>query len=268
MAVTRFVVFAAVVLLCSVNAAAQGRPDDDPLEPEPTEVMSAGGAVPAEIAEQWIDFDLPGGYRDEAFMIGVFVPSTGQFWWTLQIHEEGLRYNRIEQLTKFARIYQLRDKLVSFRVSGSSLLVRESSDRVTSLEDGFQRALAVVNANLPPLTRPALQLERVTSLASIESSFLRQFGLGRMFYPPKIVNVSPEAGRWKVIIEAPSRQRAIVTVDSGYRFVGMAISRLRVLPDDVIDDREEPVRPPDVGPKARHSQTHRILDDPARDPIR
>jgi len=209
-----FVIVAAFACFAATCAWSQTRS-------EVFQLQGPRGPVAAGVAQRRVDLTFRSGRSTPGAVVVVYEPTTGLFWWNYEEIDPQATTGIIQYLRQLSALYLASDRLVSFSTSQSRELdVRESMERATSLKAALDSAVATVVKSRDVIARGPISWFTVVDLSSLGVDFFMQPGTSAIIHSPRIVRVTFAPGRWEVVIEGWSRQRAIVTLDESYKMLG------------------------------------------------
>jgi hypothetical protein len=195
------------------------------MQPETFRLLSARGEENIQAAERFVDISYGGGEILGAVVV-FFDPKTHLSLWVFGVAGAGSRPGLLESFRRRSVLSLAEDRLVFFTMRESSLAVRASNERATSLEDAVNRAVAAVNARKSELVKLDVLLHGADVFTLI---MLRE--LGRDFFAlknsagpgpsPKVVGASFSNGKWDVTVVGPNQDRAVVTLNTSFELQGV-----------------------------------------------
>ncbi|MEO8678071.1 MAG: hypothetical protein ABI665_03440 [Vicinamibacterales bacterium] len=212
-------VFATAACLSAADSAQSVR--TDPMRSEEIRVETAAGPVTAVAAEAAADVQFANGRTESGYVVGVYEPKSGVFWWRYEVRNPSVLTGPIERMKERVRFYGADARLVSFQTNGRFLNIRESVERVNSLQAGIDSALASLKTSLGEIESGAKEWFTRVDLSSLGHDFFLRPGNAAALDPPAVKSVSLSAGRWDVTLEGPNRDTAILTLDDKYAVVNV-----------------------------------------------
>jgi hypothetical protein len=191
-------------------------------------VETPRGPIGAQASEARVDLALPpeAGESGPGAITTVFEPTTGLWWWKSEKLNSASTTSSIARVRNEYVFYLAADKLISFAMLNSDLLLKESTDHATDLRSAMAKAAAAFTAKRQEIRRGGeYGLSTRVDLS----------GLGRDFFtlknsvfspnPPRVGRVSLAAGRWDVLLQGPNGDSVIVTLDQSYKLLGTRPAR-------------------------------------------
>ena len=123
---------------------------------EVIEIQSPGGPVNAQTSVQRYDIEFPSG-TDPGDIVTVYEPVSGFVWWRFELLNSSAMTGSAARLKTTNRFYLTGNKLVAFRMNEPLLLIRESTQRVTRLQDATSKALSDIAAKRSEILRGTVQ---------------------------------------------------------------------------------------------------------------
>ena len=188
----------------------------DPMRTEEIRVESAAGPVTASAAEAATDLQFASGRTEPGYMVVVYEPRSRLFWWRHELRNPTVETGPIARLKESSKFYLTDSKLVSFVVNGRFLHIRESTERVNSLQEGLNGALASLKASLGEIESGTKEWFTRVDLSALGREFFLRPGHAATLDTPAITAVSFSGNRWTVTLQGPNRDTAVVTLDDKY----------------------------------------------------
>ena len=187
---------------------------------EELRVETVGGPVAAQAAERKADVQFPSGKTDSGFLVGVYEPKSGLFWWRYEMGNPSVPTGAVERLKARSKFYLADSRLVSLVMNARFLDVRESTERVSGLQDGMDKAAQSLNATLREIDSGTKEWFTRIDLGSLGGDFFLRSGNAATLDPAKITSVAFSGGKWDVSIKGPNGDSVIVTLDASYKLLG------------------------------------------------
>jgi len=218
MTLTLLTIVLATAACLSTGAGAQ-TVRTNPMRSEEIRVETAAGPVMAVAAEAAADVQFAGGRTESGYVVGVYEPKSGEFWWRYEVRNPSVVSGPIERMKEQVRFYRADSRLVSFQANGRFLAIRESAEHVNGLPDGMSGALASLQASLGEIESGAKEWFTLVDLSRLGRDFFLRLDNAATLDPPAVKSVSLSARRWAVTLEGPNRDAAVVTLDDKYAVV-------------------------------------------------
>ena len=193
----------------------------EPMRSEEIRVDTGGAPVSATAAHMAADLQLANGRTETGYIVGVYEPATGAFWWRYEVRNPSVVSDPVERLKQSGRFYLADSRLVSFAVGGRFLNIRESTDRVDSLQAGMNRARAALEAGLAEIEAGTKEWFTRVDLTDLGRDFFLRAGDAATLEPPLIQGIARGGGRWTVTLQGPNRDTAIVMLDDKFAVVSL-----------------------------------------------
>jgi hypothetical protein len=187
---------------------------------EEIRVETASGPVTAQAAERKTDVRFPRGKTDSGFLVGVYEPRSGLFWWQYEMGNPTSPNGAVDRLKTRSRFYLAESSLVSLVMNARFLDVRESKEHVSGLQDGMDKAAQSLNATLREIESGTKEWFTRIDLGSLGADFFLRRGNAASLDAAKITSVTFSGGKWDVTIEGPNDDTVIVTLDASYELLG------------------------------------------------
>ena len=209
----------ALMILVCTQAEAQVVRRAEPVV-GPVVIHAQQGRMTAQAGALPVTFRYRSGRQEDGHVIGVFEPITRAFWWWPQPGDNA-RYDRLNWLRDYSWLQLAGQTMVGFWSVGDGLGVRESSARASSLEDGFTNALAVLNASPEVIEGGEQPGTTYHDLSGLGREFFNRAGSALGSPPPHIVHATRDGAGWTITLEGPDEDRVAVTLDPGYKLLGI-----------------------------------------------
>ena len=175
-----------------------------------------------------------GDKSGQDIVVALFEPKSGLFWWEYQrLDEKSADYakDRLTHLLKQYRVAMEAERIVSFRLEGSRLYIRDSTEKVSSFEQGLQSVVSMMEQNLKDIHGDPLQGRLTIPLASVlGKDFFHGSKFVAQWRPSTLVDAKSAGSKWLVDLEGPDGERARVTVGDDYKVEGATRSGNVVFP--------------------------------------
>lgn len=213
--VMSFVLLIVVGTQAEAQVVRRGQPSTGPVA-----IHTQQGRLTAQAGALPVTFHYRSGRQEDGHVIGVFEPTTRAFWWWPQPGDEAM-YDRVKWLRDYSSLQLAGQTMVGFWSGGDGLGVRESSEQAASLEDGFARALPSMDASLAAIESGARPGTTYHDLSGLGREFFNRAGAVVASPPPRIINATRDGTGWTITLVGPDEDRVAVTLDPGYKLLGI-----------------------------------------------
>jgi hypothetical protein len=193
------------------------------VQTEDVRIYSAAGQLTAKAVERRTDLVPPGGTLGGAWVV-LFEPTGHVFLWTFEFIDPASPPRLVQSLKSHAAIYRTANKLVMFVARGSSLGIRESDGQASNIEDAMGRASTLAKAAGPGLLRIKTDQYKLVDLSGLGSDFFLLRNSAAPSSPPAVKSVAIDGGNWRLVLQGPNMDQAIVTLDPSYRVIDSRIA--------------------------------------------
>jgi hypothetical protein len=183
-------------------------------------IDAATGPRSAIIAEQEADLQLSNGRTEAGYIVGVHDATSGLFWWRFEVANPTAAGGAIADVKERSRFFLTNSKIVSFFVAGGLLNVRESTERVSRLQDGMSNAVASLNASIREIEAGTKRWFTRVDLSRLGNEFFLRSGSAAP-RPIRILSVSFSGAKWEVTLEGPDHDFARLTLDDNYQLLSV-----------------------------------------------
>jgi hypothetical protein len=181
-------------------------------------IQTSQGPESARGADLALTLRLPKGKHEAVYILAVFERASGAFWWKPEVEDVTVPVdNIIVALKATTRLVVVDSRLVSFSVTRPFLDIRQSTERVRTLQDGLDKAVKTVDANIAAIENRTLQWFTRVDLSSLRSAFFFRPG-----HPDEAIieRVSLVGGKWELVLRGPNKDSVLVTLDPSYKLIG------------------------------------------------
>lgn len=192
-------------------------------EPERVHLVQNGQKVDLQSQEAQVSVIFPTGKAGLLDVLTLWDPQSKLFWWTYQFsdpaHPGGIR----ERFLADSAVYLMKTKLVSFR-GGIFMEVTESSERCASLGEGLAHVLAVLEEKRAKVEAGDVGGSLLINLGrSLDASFVHLRGNAAPYPQPKMRQVTRVDGQWRVVLDGPNGDSAVVLLDDKYEVISAKV---------------------------------------------
>jgi len=194
---------------------------DGSIRSVPIHLAQNGRNITLEAREVNLRISFTGGRTGQADVLMLYEPRNKLFWWTYE-NREGVEPGGITgRFFSESVIYVTQTNIVSF-TGGAFLSVRESTACMPNMEAGQHSVLATIENKWGEIEEGKLEGYREVNIAkSLDPNFLHLRGSAAPFPQPKVREVSMTGGQWRLVLDGPNKDAAIVFLDDQYNVVNV-----------------------------------------------
>jgi hypothetical protein len=215
--------FLALVSSVLAAQAATVRIRDRSASPRTARVLKQGQPIHIPAMEMQVAI---GSDASLAEILMVHDPQTGLFLWRYQEHDPDIPGGILERFEKDAAVVAKEDKLVEFQFLGATLWVRESTERYSTMSEGEAALISRIERYGADISHVVLQSYQEINLAqALRADFLLDRSNPDPSRAPKLREASASGSKWRVVLDGPNGDTAIINLGEKYQVEGVEIVR-------------------------------------------
>jgi hypothetical protein len=153
-------------------------------------------------------------------------PQTGLFLWRYQESDPENPGGILERFEKDSVVVAQEEKLVEFLFLGATLWVHESTEKHSTMNEGQAALVSRMERYGADTQHVALQSYREINLAqALGPDFLHDRNHADPSRAPKLHEVSAPGAKWRVVLDGPNGDTAVVSLGEKYQVEGVEIVR-------------------------------------------
>jgi hypothetical protein len=153
-------------------------------------------------------------------------PQTGLFLWRYQESDPDNPGSILERFEKESVLVAKEDKLVEFLFLGATLWVQESTENYATMSDARAAVISRMERYGADISHVVQQSYQEISLAQVLGpDFLRDRQNPDPARAPKLREVSAPGAKWRLVLDGPNGDTAVVTLGEKYQVEGVEIVR-------------------------------------------
>jgi len=213
-----------VTMLCDTSLSAQVRIIKGSIHQQPRIVVKE--ALNVEIRQQSFQASVvvPGGTKPSQLDVGMlYDPGSGLFWWHYLLIEPG-QSGEIDRFLTNSTFYILDTRIVCFMYRSGFLWVGESTAHFPSLAEGQSNIVDTFKTRRREISSGTLSAFRKVDIGrSLPFTFSELSGNSNPLIEPKLRAVSRVNGEWRLVLDGPNGDSAIVHLNDQYEQTGSKV---------------------------------------------
>ena len=177
-------------------------------------VLKGGQRVDIPATELQLDIGAAGGGSAKADILLVHDPVTGLFLWRYQDTDAEKPGGIAERFRENSAVVVKDDRMVEFLLLGSSLWMRESQEKFSTMGDAQRSVMTQIERFGESIKSVVLESYREVNLAeALDVDFLYERGTPHPERSARLREVSAAGSGWRVVLDGPNGDAMAVTIE-------------------------------------------------------
>ncbi len=211
---------AMLIIMAGVSQAAQVRVVDDSARTSTLAAVTSGGKSEVQVREMRASMTASGAAPKLFDVLVLYDPQSGLFWWSYRATSDQDSTNTTDDFSAASKVFIGDGAIVVFSFYSPTLWVRQSSDRQSGLDQAQATALAGLASLGTAAGDGSAQLfKRVDLKGSLDADFFYRKNSASRFPSATLSSISRQGQQWRVVLNGPNGDRAIMVLDDQYSLV-------------------------------------------------
>src|SRR5882762_2196717 len=183
---------------------------------KPIEFSQDGRRIRIEMKDVQGRISAPSGTASVVEVLALYDPHSKLFWWTHQYGDQAHPGELARRFLAESVVYLSSTELVAFR-GGLFLRITPSSQPYPSLRDGLLHVFTVLDERRTKMEQEWADGSILVNLGKVLSpSFIHLRNSSAPFPLPKLRTVTRSGNQWRIVLDGPNGDSAIVTLNEKY----------------------------------------------------